>query len=250
MKFGLCITTDLLPQVNVSEIDFLEYRLAEIAALNGEEYKICRREVEKSGLAVEAFNVFIPSNIALRGDEVDTAKIKEYLKNSIKRADDLGGKTIIFGSSKARYINDEKDKIQIINAARLMAEEAEKYGITIAVEPLNKNETNYINTVTDGYNFASDVNRKNFKTMVDFFHFWVMDETVDDLISAQEMITHVHISGSERDVPNEKDFKQLQIWNDMLKTINYDGRLSIEVSEYKDFKTEKLRFNKIFDIFR
>lgn len=250
MKFGLCITTDLLPQVNVSEIDFFEYRLAEIAALNSDEYKICRREVEKSGLAVEAFNVFIPSNITLKGDEVDTAKIKVYLKNSIKRADDLGGKTIIFGSSKARYINSEKDKIQIINAARLMAEEAEKYGITIAVEPLNKNETNYINTVTDGRKFALDVNRKNFKTMVDFFHFWVMDETVDDLISAQEMITHVHISGSERDVPNEKDFKQLQLWSDMLKTINYDGKLSIEVSEYKDFKTEKLRFNKIFDIFR
>lgn len=116
-------------------------------------------------------------------------------------------------------------------------------------EPLNSNETNFITTVKEGFEFAKQVNRSNFKTMVDFYHFSKMNETMDDLIFAKDMIAYVHIANYERGVPELNETPILKKWSKMLREINYDGRISIE-AKYQDFDLEMLRFKDIFNVFK
>lgn len=249
MTFGVCITPDRLSQINHENFDFVEYPLALITSLGEDEYRECKNSVKESGLRFEAFNLFIPSDMALVGENADINRLSEHIKNSLARAAELGGQTVIFGSAKARQVYCEQDKSKIVKIARMMADEAKQYGITVIAEPLNANETNFINTVREGCEFAKQVDRDNFKTMVDFFHFLKMNETAEDLISAREVIAHVHIANPQRCVPEESEIEQLKSWSQMLNKIGYNGRISIE-AKYKDFDKEMLRTSKIFEVFR
>ena len=249
MRVGIFVFPDKLSKFDKKTVDFVEFPLSVIASLQDDEYQILRKQVKDSGIPVEVFNSFIPPRIKLVGPEANNDLIRNYIKSSLARAADFGAATVIFGSGKARQIYCEQDKLQMIEIARMMADEALQYNITVVAEPLNSNETNFITTVKEGFEFAKQVNRSNFKTMVDFYHFSKMNEKTEDLIFAKDMIAHVHIANYDRRVPELSEIPILKEWSKMLREINYDGRISIE-AKYQDFDLEMLQFKDIFKVFK
>ena len=73
---------------------------------------------------------------------------------------------------------------------------AGRYGIIIAVEPLNRAETNIINSVEEGLKFVRDVDHANIKITADFYHMRRENEPMDVLIQAGKDIAHLHIANS------------------------------------------------------
>lgn len=126
----------------------------------------------KHGIPLEVFNSFFLAEIKLVGSNANSEIIENYIKFSLNRAADLGADTVIFGSGKSRQVYSQQDKLQLVEVAKMMSQEALKHNITIVVEPLNSTETNFITTVREGFNFANIVDYPNFKTMVDFYHFF------------------------------------------------------------------------------
>lgn len=205
--------------------------------------------MHEHGIPLEVFNSFVPAEIQLVGRDAISEIIENYIKLSLNRAADLGADTVIFGSGKARQVYSQQDKMQLVEVAKMMSQEAAKHNITIVVEPLNSNETNFITTVREGFDFANLVDCPNFKTMVDFYHFSKMNENLDDLIFAKDKIAYIHIANYERHVSELSEKPILEQWLKMINEINYNGRVSIE-AKFQDFDLEILRVKEILDIFK
>jgi sugar phosphate isomerase/epimerase len=58
-----------------------------------------------------------------------------------------------------------------------MAPMAEKYGVTIAVEPLNSGETNFINSLAEGVEIVDAVKSPRMKLLCDIYHMLKEDES-------------------------------------------------------------------------
>jgi D-psicose/D-tagatose/L-ribulose 3-epimerase len=115
-----------------------------------------------------------------------------------------------------------------VESMQYVAEFAEKVGVMLAVEYLNRFETYLLNCAADTARFVKEVNRPNCRMMYDTFHANIEEKSPRDAIrQAAHYIVHVHISENDRSTPGTGGVN----WKanfDALKEIDYDGWLMIE----------------------
>jgi len=87
---------------------------------------------------------------------------------------------------------------------REVAGYAEKAGVVLAVECLNRFECYFLNTIDDGAAYAKQVNRPNFGVMYDAFHANIEEKDPIGCIGRNvDMIRHVHVSENDRGTPGK-----------------------------------------------
>jgi sugar phosphate isomerase/epimerase len=107
-----------------------------------------------------------------------------------------------------------------------------KVGLTL--EPLNRYETNFINTVAEGIEFIKKVDLPNMGMLIDTFHMNIEEVSIDEsIIKAKNHITHVHLADSNRWAPGSGHLDFAQIVK-TLEKINYKGYLSAEILPLPD----------------
>jgi len=75
---------------------------------------------------------------------------------------DLGGEVLVFGSPRNRMIgtlDDKKARAIAVDFFRKVGLRAEERNLNFLIEPLGRSETDFINTVSDAYNFIQEVNQ-------------------------------------------------------------------------------------------
>lgn len=122
----------------------------------------------------------------------------------------------------------EAEKERAADHARASAAYAAQAGITLAVEFLNRFEA-YVLTTMDGVaEHVKKVGMPNFKAMFDTFHANIEeDDPVLSIRAHRGIITHVHISETNRGVPGRghNDWKGIFT---ALRSTGYDNWLTIE----------------------
>jgi sugar phosphate isomerase/epimerase len=159
----------------------------------------------------------------------------------MKRAQQIGVLIFVLGSGRARQTPDdyetEKATAQFVDLCRQIALLGEKYGVVVVIEPLRKQETNFINTVRQGTEIARAVNHPNLRVLADFYHMACEDEDAQAIVEAGSLLYHCHIAEKdERTAPGVKgdDFTP---YFKALKEIKYQGKISLECS-WKNFEEE------------
>lgn len=168
---------------------------------------------------------------------------RDAAKDFIRQMIDFGGPfgaPAIIGSMQGKWGGD----IDLDTALSLLQEalnelgaNAEKYGVPLIYEPLNRYETNLIKTVSDGVAFLKTLSTDNVKLLADLFH---MNIEEDDLASAIRVgagyIGHVHFVDSNRKATGlgHMDFGPIAM---ALKETNYDGYVSAEAFPIPDSQT-------------
>src|SRR4029077_4984062 len=98
----------------------------------------------------------------------DTLKLGRHLARFCGA---LGGKVMVWGSPKARNLLPEWDKAEAtkraVEVVRSAAEIAGQNGATIAMEPLGRKETNWMNTAAEGVEFCKPVDHPACKLHLD-----------------------------------------------------------------------------------
>ena len=268
MKFGCCMGLEtfimLSPKVNSSmknlsfkekleRISFImsileengfDYVEAEVTMLFPEEkpnyFKTFVKKMQAFSIKPEVFSAFIPPWLKVVGPKVNMLRLKNYLEKSIYRVSEAGGKVIIWGSGTSRsypenYPTEYANK-QINDFLYMAADYALKYDISLAVEPMNKEESNTINSLKEAINIEESINKKEVKIMVDFYHFTLEKEDFSSIKIAGDKVIHVHISDSERRYPGIGNF-QFTPFIKSLKSINYNKRISLECN-FRNFEKE------------
>ena len=115
-----------------------------------------------------------------------------------------------------------------VESMREVAEHAEKVGVTLGVEYLNRFECYFLNTAADGARFCADVDHPRCKMMYDTFHAHIEEKSVPEAIrSLKDCLAHVHISENDRSTPGKGNVR----WDanfDTLKEVGYDNLMVVE----------------------
>jgi len=121
-----------------------------------------------------------------------------------------------------------------IDNLRECTEFAKEYNIRLTLEPVNRYESNFINTLNEGIELIKRVGASNLGLLADTFHMNIEEVSINDsIIQAKDYITHVHFADSNRWAPGcgHLDFTRIV---QTLKKISYQGYVSAEILPFPD----------------
>ena len=237
---------DMIPSIMVAlernGFDFVE---AEVSLLSPEgdfgKFKAFKGKIRSFSIKPEVFSAFIPPGLKVVGPRVEKMRLRRYLAQSIPRVAEVGGNVIIWGSGSSRsypenYHPQEAYK-QIEDFIHLAADYAVDCGVCLAIEPMNRGESNTINSLKEAITLAEKVNRREVQVMVDYYHLMMEREELSSIeASAEGRIIHVHLSDTDRKCPGDGNFPFIP-FVDSLKRIKYGGRISLECN-FQEFERE------------
>jgi D-psicose/D-tagatose/L-ribulose 3-epimerase len=116
----------------------------------------------------------------------------------------------------------------VVRNLKELSRYAEERGRTIAFEPLNRFETDFINTCDQGLQMISDVDNPALKLHLDTFHMNIEEkDSAAAIRKAGEHLGHFHACGCDRGTPGSDhiDWKSIA---KALKDIDYQGDVVIE----------------------
>ena len=244
MKFGICIGDDSEKIAICKKLgfDYVESSFGMLASENEEKYDRFQEALKENAFPCVSVNCFLPGSMKVTGPDVDTDALSAYVERGMRRGAALGVKKVVFGSSGARNIIEgfsyETAVKQIISFLRdIVSPIADKYGITVVIEPLRPGETNIIESLREGAVFASVLNCKNVRLLVDLYHAYHSCDTNTHIRYMAGMIKHAHIAEPEkRKYPKAGDAYD---YSGFINALIYAGceTCSVEAS-YSDFETE------------
>jgi D-psicose/D-tagatose/L-ribulose 3-epimerase len=197
--------------------------------------KYVQKELEKNGLVCGSVCACMGPDRDLRGTPEAQETGKTYIKAIIDQAVDLGHAKVIgpvysaVGRADAVEPAEYKKQWQtVVKHLKEIAKYAEKKGITIALEPLNRFETDFINTCDQGLKMIADVASPALKLHLDTFHMNIEEKNQAKAIKkAGKLLAHFHACGSDRGTPGGDHIAWPEIIK-ALKSIKYDGDAVIE----------------------
>ncbi|MCE7062775.1 sugar phosphate isomerase/epimerase [Dyadobacter sp. CY343] len=161
---------------------------------------------------------------------------KEYIIDCIKIAAEMGSP--IFGGplysavGKTRIVSEEQKKQErnwCIEILGEVSQVAADHGIELGLEPLNRFETDMINTVDQALSLVRDVNHPNLKIVMDTFHANIEEKDIPDAIRkiGKNLLCHVQGNESDRGTPGTGHLEWEGIKNALVE-IGYEGAVVIE----------------------
>ncbi len=212
------------------------YDGVEIPVTHGtvEEYNKMGRAVADQGLeATVTINILDEEHNPISPNPEHRKGGLEYMKWSVDCARELGANLICgpFYQVVGVFSGEgptEEEKQRAAEVHRAAADYAAGAGIVFAVEPLNRFECYFLNTVDDTASYARMVDRPNFFIMYDAFHANIEEkDPVGCITRNMDMIKHVHTSENDRGAPGKGHNDWKGIFS-ALKKGGYDGWLTIE----------------------
>ncbi len=170
----------------------------------------------------------------------DDANIRKngfnYISDCIKIAADMGspifGGPVYSAVGKTRFVSEEQKKKEwdwCVENLKEIAKLAEDQGVIVGVEPLNRFESDMINTADQALSLVKEVSHPNIKIQLDTFHNNIEEKNIPDTIRkiGKDLLCHVQGNESDRGTPGtgNLDWKGIKA---ALQYIDYQGAVVIE----------------------
>ena len=236
MKFGVntfvwvspCTTSavkDLAPKVKDLGFDILEIACETPELINASQVK---NDLKQNHLMPIVCGAFGPDRNICSSDPQIVENAKVYIRWLIDTADEIGSPVVcgpMYSAVGKEHIEDEhvrKAEWDLsVYGVRQMAQYAKSKDIKLALETLNRFETDMLNVVSQGLEFIDQIG-------MDTFHMHLEEKDSGDAIRlANEKIYHFHACENDRGVPGTGQVH----WNEVAKAlndVNYDGPVVIE----------------------
>lgn len=133
---------------------------------------------------------------------------------------------------KTRIVSPEQKKQErewCINGLIESAKVATDHGVVIGLEPLNRFETDMINTVDQALELVKEVNSPNLQILLDTFHANIEEKNIPAAIRriGKELLCHIQGNESDRGTPGTGHLDWAGI-KDALVEIGYEGAIVLE----------------------
>ena len=121
-----------------------------------------------------------------------------------------------------------KEFALVVKNLKVLAAYAEKKGVQICIEPLNRFETDFLNTCDKGLKLIKAVGSPAVKLHLDTFHMNIEEKNQAAAIrKAGKLLGHFHACGTDRGTPGNDELNWAPIVK-ALKGIRYKGDVVIE----------------------
>lgn len=199
-----------------------------------------RRLLDEHGLALAAVGTgagWVMQRLTLTSsDQAVRTKAAEFIRATIDLAGSFGAPAII-GSMQGRWgdgVDRETALRYLGDALQSLGEHAQQYKVPVIYEPLNRYETNLVNTVADGVALLNSLGGPNVRLLSDLFHMNIEETNLAEALRAGGAhVGHVHFVDSNRRPAGFGHIDYLPI-AEALRDIGYQGYLSAEALAYPD----------------
>jgi sugar phosphate isomerase/epimerase len=159
------------------------------------------------------------------------------------------GASAIIGSMQGRW-EGQVDRQQALawlgEALEHLGERAARHNVPVLVEPLNRYETNVLNTVAESISFIKSLEAPNVKLLCDLYHMNIEEADVASALhTAGQRLGHVHFADSNRRAIGF-GHTDIEAVFAALREIGYDGWLSAEILPLPDGETAAAQTIKAF----
>lgn len=125
--------------------------------------------------------------------------------------------------------NRQESEKRFLNSLEEVALYAEPKSVTIAVEPVNRYEINFINRVDEAAEIIGRIKRPNVKIMPDVFHMNIEETSIEASLAAYiDDIAYIHFADSNRWAPGMGHLNFPNIVH-VLKSLGYEGYITAEI---------------------
>jgi D-psicose/D-tagatose/L-ribulose 3-epimerase len=194
-----------------------------------------RAAADKAGIAVGSVCACMGPGRDFRGTPEEQATAMTYCKALIDQAVILGCPSLIGPVysvvGKADAVEPAQQKQEwalVVKNLKELAAYARAKGVTICIEPLNRFETDFLNTCDQGLRLVRAVKSPAVKLHLDTFHMNIEEKDQAAAIrKAGRLLGHFHACGSDRGTPGGDHIAWPSIVK-ALKSIGYKGDVVIE----------------------
>lgn len=242
MKFGINTflftapftdgSVSLFPKFKAWGFDSVEIALENASDINPAKV---REALDEHQLTCNSICAAMGSGRDFRGSQREQVASMDYLKGVLDVMPVLGANVLAgpLYSTVGRAAFEEPDEYKrqwdtVVGHLQQLAAYAGPLGITLAIEPLNRYETDFINTCNQALDMVAAVGSDHLKIHLDSYHMNIEEKDLADaILAAGDKLAHFHGCGSDRGTPggDHTDWKAISA---ALKQIKYDGGVVIE----------------------
>ena len=194
-----------------------------------------KRELDKNGLVCGSVCACMGGGRDLRGDETAQKTGLDYMMKLIDQMVILDCPSLIgpvySEVGRADAVPEKEYKQQwktVVGHLKTLCKHAQKNGRQVCMEPLNRFETDFMNTADQALKMVADVNSPALKIHLDTFHMNIEEKDQAKAIKkVGKLLGHFHACGSDRGTPGN-DHIDWQPIVAALKSIKYNGDVVIE----------------------
>ncbi|CAG5007124.1 L-ribulose 3-epimerase [Dyadobacter sp. CECT 9275] len=196
---------------------------------------LVRRALDDTGLTCRSVCAATGPGRDLRGNRKEQVTAMNYIRELIDIAPVLGSQLIAgpmySAVGRAEMVPAELYKKQwntVVGNLSKLAASATENGVKLALEPLNRYETDFINTCGQVLQLIKDVGSTALLVHLDSFHMNLEEkDPAGAILLAGDKLGLLHASGSDRGTPGGDQINWQRIF-DALNQIHYQGDVVIE----------------------
>jgi len=192
--------------------------------------------IQEAGLKVTISGAFGADRDISSEDPAVRQQGLQYIKDCVEIAAFMGsplfGGPLYSAVGKTRSISDEQKKQErewcvenLLEASQF----AQQHGIILGLEPLNRFESDMVNTADQALSLVKEVNHPNLKIALDTFHCNIEEKNIPATIRkvGKDWLCHVQGNESDRGTPGTGNVDWQGI-KEALEEIGYEGAVVIE----------------------
>jgi len=222
----------LFPQFKKWGFDSVEIAIENVNDISP---SVIKRALDDNGLKCSSSCVALGEGRDLRGSVKEQHTAMDYIKSMLDIMPELGAPVLIGPLyscvGRAEYFEKEQRQVQwdrVVRHFRTLSAYAEKLGVKMAIEPLNRYETDFINTCDQALKMINDVGSDALTVLLDSYHMNIEEkDPAKAILKAGSKLGHFHACGSDRGTPGGDQTNWGSI-HAALEKINYSGSVVIE----------------------
>ena len=199
-----------------------------------------KNALEQYGLDSILVGIPGPEQCLFSEDEAEQKSGREYISGIIDLCGRLGSKTLV-GPAYSVGIHSEMVKPDVREKAweicvknfRELGKYAADNDVKIAIEPLNRYETSFINTADDAIALVNDIGMESIGVQLDVYHMNIEEKNLEDaIVRTGKLLYHMHVPEHDRGTPGTGHTDWTGVARG-LKKISFDGAVVIESCDPK-----------------
>lgn len=222
----------LFPKIKKLGFDAVEIAVEDPALIDT---KTVNEALKNNGLQPVICGAFGPSRDLTHEDPAVHQNCFTYIEQCFDICEAVGAKFVAgpmySAVGKARLVSPEQRKKEwdlAVTNLRKVCESAEKRGLSVALEALNRFETDLINNSEDLMRLIGDIDHPAARVLIDSFHMTIEEKNLADAVkTVGSKLIHVQVSENHRGIPGTGQTR----WDDLkagLEAVGYSGIVSIE----------------------
>jgi D-psicose/D-tagatose/L-ribulose 3-epimerase len=221
---------NLLPLIKEKGFDGIEIPLFRLEGFNA---AAVRRDTEALALECNVTSAFLPGLSPIGDDASIRARAIAHLKGLIQATAEAGA-GILAGPmySPVGYLPGRRRTADewkyAVDGLQQLGDTLAANRVTLAVEPLNRFETYFLNTAADAVLLCDQVSHPNIGILFDTFHANIEEKDIAAGIrTVRKHLRHMHTCENDRGIPGSGHVEWAAVFQ-ALRDVRYDGYLTIE----------------------